>query len=277
MAKLLTGGFLLLGFFLSVQAQAFQLGDHGRITRLAFREALSCFPELAESFPRFRQESVLAGVLQEDLNIIRKWYRYSHYYNPYKKLDMRRDDAEASVHDAAVELSSKGTVLLSEKSYLLLGRAIHYIQDVAVPPHVIPVEHGLTDGFESYSVPPLRPNTDCLWVMSSDWNDPLALETALKENAVMTYDRVMREKLPYFRGGKSLEDSWAALFWTPGANFGSYGTFGNRYGKTRFSVSGETIAVDQSVYDRFKQEQLRIAVDATRKALIWFDRLLRSR
>ncbi len=101
--------------------------------------------EEAADFPR-------AAAL-EDLNLLRKWGRWHHYYVP-SPMAWRRP----SVERVALLESLLSDVRAEDdrgRAWVLAGFLAHHVQDMASPPHVVPVEHGLADAFEGYDVRPL--------------------------------------------------------------------------------------------------------------------------
>ena len=129
----------LLGF--SQATLAYHLGDHVTITRLAIQEFQKCYPQLMTSQEPF---FIFSSDLEEDINVIRKDFIYSHYFNPQKSLSMFRYDSSVRVQRLAQALQSDRNSILQ---YIHLGHALHHIQDMSVPVHVTPIGHGLSDGF----------------------------------------------------------------------------------------------------------------------------------
>src|SRR4051812_19619266 len=127
------GVFLGLALLSSVfsSAWAFSLGDHDRVTRQAAAELVKCFP--GELSPGDVNRLVWSDKL-EDLNVLEKWWKYSHYFNPYHPLNMRRFDSSVRVRELERGLSAHWDLGN-------LGHLIHHIQDMASPPHVVPVKH----------------------------------------------------------------------------------------------------------------------------------------
>src|SRR6185437_16560155 len=85
-------------------ARAYNLGDHKRIMLQAISEINACFPGLISS----EDELVLwTSDLDEDVDLVRKDFVYSHYFNPYKHLNMRR-------YDSSVRVSALENALLAD-------------------------------------------------------------------------------------------------------------------------------------------------------------------
>lgn len=254
---------LLWGLFHATGAFAFHLGDHRAVTRIAVDQVRRCLPAAANDVLLSpRDEDVLVdGDIMEDLNLVRKWLWHSHYYNPFKKIEMRRRDSSVSVSEAEKALAGASR----EDSDELMGRAIHYIQDAAVPAHVEPVRHGLSDGFES-----LKVRLDAGFTLDCDEliADRVESLVALLRLTAIATDSRLDEKIPVYHGKVLEEMSWREAFWTPssGPSFGHYGKFGNHFGDAELPGG---YRVDPAIFTRFKKRQLALAVQSTAAALVW--------
>lgn len=254
---------LILGLFHATGAWAFHLDDHRAVTRIAVDQVRRCLPEAANDvLLSARDENVLVDSdVMEDLNLIRKWLWYSHYYNPFKKIEMRRWDSSVSVSDAEKALAGASR----EDSDELLGRAIHYLQDAAVPAHVEPIEHGFSDGFEALNV-----RLDAGFALNCDEliGDQVESLVALLRFTAIATDSRLDERIPVFHGKATEEISWREAFWTPssGPSFGHYGKFGNHFGDAELPGG---YRVDPAIFTQFKKRQLALAVQSTAAALVW--------
>ncbi len=217
----------------------FGLSDHSRMTQQAVMEYNLCarFPIDESAVSHLVHQN-----LDEDINLFLKWGKYSHYFHPEKALrDLHRLDASFRIID-----------LLGESTREELGHALHLLQDMASPPHVVPVRHGLFDGFEAFDLtaaemPPLKAD-DCR--NQQAWRSTFRgdLLTLLDETALET---LQRSKSP-----------WAKQFWVESNSpaFGNYGYLGNSFG---------TAAYPRAVFTQFKARQIRLGIETTKKALIW--------
>ncbi len=143
-------GFFFFVLSFCISAPAFQIGDHKTITHQAFTEMEKCFPQAGA---RLNVEWLVSGDVDEDLDLFTKWLFFSHYYNPHKHLDMRRADSSARIADLTPEVRrASSSTPVDAGDVARLGHIIHHFQDMAVPPHVVPVSHALWDGFESFRV-----------------------------------------------------------------------------------------------------------------------------
>jgi hypothetical protein len=233
---------------LSSSAFAFGLSDHQLITRQAVAEYNVCAqaPLSDDALDELVREN-----LDEDLNLIRKWGHYSHYYHPEKPLqDLHRLNSSMRI------VSLLARMQRSQMGLDDLGHAIHHLQDMASPPHVVPVRHGLNDGFEGFD---LNPTEQPFWEMSAERCAGLESWRASFRGDLMTLlDEAALETLQRAR------TPWAQLFWIErsGPRFGAYGSLGNSFGK-------EGTGFPRSEFATFKRNQLRLAVDTTKRALVW--------
>ncbi|MGZ3688341.1 MAG: hypothetical protein ACXVBW_08580 [Bdellovibrionota bacterium] len=207
-------------------ARAYHLSEHEQITRRAVAELNDCVPGLV---PDQDAAVLVAADLAEDLNLFRKWFRYSHYFNPVKPIHLLRRDSLERVEG------------LEGRALEELGAILHHLQDMSVPAHVVPIEHGARDEFELLALAAAEwPAADSA---SADQDCEAIREGArgsfadlLKETALTTWKKIG-------------EDPWSRV-WLPSPD-SSMG----RYGKIPFA-------------DRtFKAGQLRLALDASKKAL----------
>ncbi len=157
---------ILAALVISFDAQAFRLEEHATLTRLAATEFEICYPGLLDISSI---DALVDSNLNEDRNLPRKWLQYSHFYNPTKPiLDLRKFPSEVSASDfrlgqlqttiEGISISSAQTAAgimdFFKQSLPELGHAIHHIQDMASPPHVVPVMHDLRDRYESLIMKP---------------------------------------------------------------------------------------------------------------------------
>lgn len=98
-------------------------------------------------------EAVGSGAIWEDLNFLRKWGLYHHYHSPeFEVADSRRRPSHERVEGLREEIARAMRSGQEDRAWDRLGHAVHHVQDMASPPHVVPVEHGFFDGFESYDM-----------------------------------------------------------------------------------------------------------------------------
>lgn len=259
-------------------ALSFHLGDHRQITQQAMKEYTACFPKtpLASML-----SDIVTGNELEDINLWNKWVKgYAHFYNPYYpikicKLGFCRHSADVRIRMLENDLRNK-----TSSWGRTVGAAIHHLQDMCSPPHVVPVMHASGDGFESYKnqqFPALVTN-DCD-TLKKRFNAIAPREflyAMLNRTAIATL-KTLSGSVSYQKGGNAASGVWSTLYWqnskVDSNNFGTYGAFDNNYGKTKFTANGESITVAQSVYELYKRSQLRAAIDATKLAFMFADKL----
>jgi len=264
---------LVAGIFcLPLPAKAFSLSDHKHMMKQAIVEFNRCNPG---SIGPLDGLQLWASDLEEDLNLVRKDLMFSHFYNPYKKLNMWRYDCSDRIKGLMLNLKLD-SVMYGENSkdiYADLGHIAHHLQDMASPPHVVPLMHNLSDGFEN--------DVD----FEGDISSGLSCEEIKQQGVGLDYltllDNTGKETL------KKIDDTQVPLqmiyagkvyhpkanmsaFWLTGSgphDFGQYGVLGNHYGATSFRQDGVTYQVPMSFYMTYKQSQLKLGVQATLRAL----------
>lgn len=272
-----TGLFIGVFYLFSNKAQAFHINDHGLITSVAVAEYNACDP--AYAFSPADTTKLKAANLDEDLNILRKWVTYSHYYNPTKHLDMSRKDSSVRVSELEIELLPHLMVgpppfQLSRADILrLMGHAIHHLQDMAVPAHVVPISHRFSENFELMTAKTSdwdahTSMTDCGALLNAPSLDLLDL---LKEYANLTLLR-LQYSFEYERDHAHETGNWG-LFWKPsdGLSFGNYGAAGDHFGLATFTHGDHKFRLNPLLYEQFHHEQLRRAIEATKRALYWMN------
>lgn len=124
-------------------AHAFRLSGHRVMTERAV---------LAEDMAEL-ERWLWQGNRAEDTRIGIKWRHYSHYHRPDADLLLPRrgtsGDRVEVLWEQAEEARRQGD---SAAMWTAVGGLLHHVQDMASPPHVVPVAHDLRDGFESWPV-----------------------------------------------------------------------------------------------------------------------------
>jgi hypothetical protein len=197
---------------------------------------------------------------------------YSHFYNPHKALDLWwRKDSAARVENLAPALAQcrASGAAVSDEQVSALGHTIHQFQDMAVPAHVVPVNHALWDGFESLVI-----TSD----LSSGWScaqivDPKGdLQSILQETAEKTLQAIAGFSAVATRDSDHTQAQILGLdFWqeSEDSSFGHYGSVGNSFGSSQIEVGEDSYQVQPDVYRLFKQQQMQLAVQATLHGLAW--------
>jgi len=263
----------LLAILSPSASQAFQLGEHRTITRQAIDEYNLCASGL---LGQTYAETVVSGNINEDLDLFRKWTSYSHFYHPTKTLTQRRMDSSISIIEIEYEVGQ----LLNRRSpelgdaYKALGHAIHHLQDAASPPHVVPVMHGLTDGFEGLELTiDETPDFDLSITRCAAYERRArtdGLLSILDDTATATLAAV-KTAFSVVKDGRPASITWEA-FWkeADGPEFGTPGFLGETFGDNEIVVNGNRYVISRATYAAFKKARLRVAMDATRRALHWF-------
>ncbi len=260
--------FRTLFLLASLGAYASDIREHSAMTSEAIAQFEACFPKNLSPYVR---EILLYSNISEDLNLVEKWGFYSHFYNPHKDVSTWRgtsfnrvQDAEAFLTGWKKSLRENYSVLMVSGALSELGQVIHHIQDSAVPTHVIPVKHWLSDGFEGYRAPAFSTSFSCGEFFEN--NSPTqqirqsALETlaSLKQNFAGTKDN------------KPINLNWDYFWYDTGAKFGSYGYFGNAFGQTRIQTPGGIYEVPAQVYRKYWLDRREQSIRHTAKAMYWF-------
>ncbi|HYO53027.1 hypothetical protein [Archangium sp.] len=250
----------LLALVLPLGAGAFSVPDHETMTRASVDAALAegDHPQLAA-----HRAVVVEGSRAEDLNLHVKWTGYHHFFHPGTSLDSAfRKDSGARVRvlwAEAEEAASHGDLA---RAFDRVGHLVHHIQDMAVPMHVVPVMHGLSDRFEQHAA------KQALVPLGRELA-PLSGEEAQLALARETLEVVRTGSLPVEGGAIP----WSA-FWAepaphgPGA-FGGYGAVGNAFDSTEVRWQGRTWKVDPSAYADFVDARVESAVAYSRAFLRW--------
>lgn len=254
------------------------IGDHVHLTRIAYEEFLSCEGKEPNDYLRH----LIEGNRNEDRNLLRKWTQFSHFYHPEKELDTKfsgiipRQTSDKRLENIEEEINTLITDLEEiSKVFTQLGYAIHHIQDLTSPPHVIPINHpvateGLHDSYEMYE----KRNT----LFPDDFNSSqhcsyTSLGKTLlelgKSVALKTLRKVRSSPISVHRENQQLTIYWT-YFWKEAENFGTYGILGNNFGKLRIEdpqFPGQFFSIKESVYNNFMKEQYRMAIEHTKSAI----------
>ncbi|MFN7685650.1 MAG: hypothetical protein ACK5QT_09610 [Oligoflexia bacterium] len=258
---------LLTLLFFSPQAHAYRLDEHERLTLSAFTAIQSC---IEGSFYENPLQSMLVAVvngnLNEDRNVLNKWFRFSHFYHPHWQdsgSGLFRSNSRSRILQAASKIAPGAPATAK-----WLGALLHHIQDMTVPLHVIPVNHFWTDGFEKFT-------TSFSGALAFESCD-LLVEAALRATPTELHQAVSEDTLRSSLNDHLLASSPSGLkipltwFWEEGVNgdFGRYGVLGNSFGMTWISALGRPLRIPQHEFARFKRERLEAAERATQIILM---------
>ncbi len=261
---------------LSTQSFGLSLGDHKIVMTTAIADFNTCFPDKINSFST---QALWMADLEEDTNLLRKDLLYSHFYNPEKKLnDLIRYDSSVRVLRLSEKIQNNSQLFGKFNPVILvdLGHLVHHIQDMAAPPHVVPVNHFFTDGFEKYaaSTEDIRSGLSCDEIRNFSLTENY--QEIHRSTALVTLALVRKTPVPVTIHKSVQENVKSQLssinFWLPALtdNFGKYGYFGNRFGDPDITINQTNYSIPTEYYQNFKQSQLRLAVQSTLKALSFF-------
>lgn len=250
---------LLLG--LSSRAVAFSVEDHRALTEAALEAVDTQARPLLAAY----RSAVVHGATAEDLNLHVKWTGWHHFYCPEGSLDTAlRQASDSRVRELwaeALEAARHGDL---ERAFDRAGHLAHHLEDMASPPHVVPVNHGLGDRFERYGVSASLARAPERQVA------PLPGDEAQRALARETLAAVRSQSLPTPQGPLPWSAFWAEpASHTPGA-FGDYGAeVGNAFGLSVVRWRGRAHHVEPSLYAAFMDARVAGAVAYTRAFLEW--------
>jgi hypothetical protein len=250
----------LLALVLPLGAGAFSVPDHEAMTRAAVDAALAAGgpPQLAA-----HRAAVVEGSRAEDLNLPVKWTGYHHFFHPGTSLDSSfRKDSGARVRALWVEAEEAASNGDLARAFDRVGHLVHHIQDMAVPMHVVPVMHGLSDRFEQHAA------KQALVPLGREI-PPLSGQEAQLALARETLEVVRTGSLPVEGGAIPWSAFWAEPTTHARGAFGGYGAVGNAFDSKEVRWKGRTWKVDPSAYDDFVDARVESAVAYSRAFLLW--------
>ena len=229
-------------------AVAFSLADHRALSERALALETGAHPSLAacaDILPR--------AAVREDLDLLTKWGRFSHYYNPEGPLVVgwrEASDARVRALWAAVQeaLSTPDPGHLSPRACRLAGRLLHQVQDMGSPPHVVPVAHGLGDGFESFELAGI--------IATATGEGPLPQADVVALHHALAVDT----RAAVLGGPTDAQGPWTA-YWRPdqAGGFGHYGRGRRDYGRGQGPWGG--------AFEAFAQDRVEATLCASRAFL----------
>jgi hypothetical protein len=250
---------LLLG--MPWRAEAFSVGDHQALTEAALEAAgRESRPLLAR-----HRGAVVHGATAEDLNLHVKWTGWHHFYFPEGSLETALRQASDSrvreLWEEALEAARHGDL---GRAFDRAGHLAHHLQDMASPPHVVPVNHGPTDRFEGYGVRASLARAQGRQVA------PLSGQEAQQALARETLAAVRSDSLPAPGGPIPWSAFWAEPATHDSAAFGDYGgEAGNAFGAREVRWQGQVHSIDPAGYTAFMDARVAGAVAYTRAFLEW--------
>ena len=313
---------LLIFCGFSFEMSGHLLDTHRNLTRISVREFFQCVGpdflavENRDNFEEFLRK-VSDGNIWEDMSH-GKLLQYSHFYNPkfyvnakwlglvdrcpsnYKIMHIEAVLGEyfsgfpvSRINlewDSWCRASSVYESLRTNEDPLdILGQAIHHLQDMSSPTHVVPIAHPSYfswDGFESYK----HRNgvmEEIEYLPLNNGRRPCAFLSREAQTLLEVLDRAARGTLSEIDGevpvemtslesGKTWMETvswrrWYGVDGTPDANgMKKYGIYGNVFGVEEFEFGGIRIRVDERVYRSLVLKLYRRSVEDTKKALYYF-------
>ncbi|KQQ64395.1 hypothetical protein ASF84_25995 [Pseudomonas sp. Leaf127] len=204
------------------------------------RQAVAAWAGCASLLPEVGA-ALAAGTDAEDTGVLTAWQRLTHwhFYNrdgkllPFWFIDRNIDRIFALRVEALEQLLQQKRPPITEV-YEQAGRVLHYIQDMSVPAHVVPVFHvaGSADPFDSFkrreSLPAFSLSLDeCQQLKAETATAPAYLHTLLNEAAESTLRAIGQRP----SGPEMAENAWQRYWAWPARDpdeaakgWGEYGT-----------------------------------------------------
>jgi len=250
------------------------------MTHQAFNEIDDC---KSFRFSYSAKTQIIKANLNEDNNVIRKWFHSAHFYNPKKDVFMWRLNSKKRVKEILNNLdelfseyndshvSMRDEILLD--IYTETGYLIHHIQDMIVPAHVVPIMHRNSDKFENYEVEDYTTSSGSLCDFIGDTNTPAILHHYVALKTIKGTNKSLNVRI----NNAPRVISWRA-FWqeSPDNTFGRYGFLGNNFAKTQINLNGDIYEISPDVYYGFKKHQIRLGVEGTKRVFNWLIKKLES-
>jgi hypothetical protein len=203
------------------------------------------------------------------------FYNNGHRIGRYWKFIFHCNGSNEKIYHKRVQtlddlLASKES---DKKIYAAAGRVAHHIQDMSVPPHVMPIYHLGDDNFDNY-VPASIPAADSA-AFCKDVNETVVEPFELLERAAQNTLKAVAKPV-VFADGKTLDDETWMKFWGGPddqdlSGFKTYGKYGNIFGTIPPCESNICREYDRNTFDRFYNEAYMRAVADTVRLLIYLD------
>jgi hypothetical protein len=292
----LVGAMLGAGLLTPLPARGFSLDAHETLTRKAIDQLVACADRFADSDrlrPRIAALRAAPDLLiqcnRDQDRLVRKaavWHFLPAPGKPALDPDQQAVPVcplEPSLRPwfaalAAVSEQAAG-VNAGAEAYALLGAMLHYLQDMAVPTHVLPVFHPTRwisgDAFDDHPVvAEAGAQPDCQRLgqeQHSDQGLPAQLVSLLEGTAAST-----RAAIAEGPGRAGPAAGWDR-FWrreVAADGFSRYGCVGNRFGAGKLSCDGQTVAVEAATYQQLAAKLQTEAITASARAMLIFLRRL---
>lgn len=270
--------FLLLLFSASVSS--FSIDNHKIVNDLVEKEYLK-LPQY-HSMSKEMWKAFKKGNIEEDSKYLRKRKNW-HFYDPTFTFHL-----EESLNRRFKELIVTLNKQINDKAdivviYKTLGGITHYLQDMAVPPHVVPVYHGGSDAFDEYKISKKGQYASILNEVKLKSVNDTSFYDLLNEYAQLTLNS-LKDSITITEDGVNKKITWN-WFWDASSTvgFGHYGRLKNNFGNLKFTnkeawyLKKRKYDIKASDYCSFHEARITAAKDASLRALLLLDKLLKQR
>jgi hypothetical protein len=275
-------------------AYAYSIDSHEILTKVAVQNFNACISSEVElsAFKTItpEQEKIITkGNVFEDSKSVFKRIFHWHFWKPEvmnKSGDVKgnggigiKKDFRKRFHKIRRELkqADKSDSQYLEVAYKKLGNLIHYIQDVSIPAHVVPIFHPTLpkmkkDKFDSYKINE-NIKIDCRDLVAALPNiKNTGFNRILDYSAVRTLKNIKR-LIPVSGNTKT---TWEAYWKSPKIkksgkkkNFGKYGEFKNKFGQEKiFECAAGSCTILKYHFDNFAFRQHQMTIDATVRSIM---------
>jgi len=272
--------------------------DHKFITRRAIDLFVNVTQEgRTHQFNRYRKK-ISRGALLEDILPLKTRAQNWHFYR--ENSDIKPAKAKIPIYWRKIHVNpTSDSIFLSrvdeiqrfqskdrsDKFFSLIGRAVHHIQDLSTPSHVIPVYHGpgISDSYESYSAKRVEEVLSSIHITNGEIQKIID-ESNIGFNKI--YDMAAKETLDYLKSNSSTFDmvvngekkkgSWN-LFWRRNSDlgddekkgrreiysgFGKFGVLGSHFGEREIRLEGGEFIyeIEDEVYIKLYEKMIRKTV-----------------
>lgn len=292
---------LIVSIAFSPNLSAYSVGNHKKISNIAINLYNKCAVQPASprwSKPLNEAEAfrLVDGSYSEDEDFFDKGTSW-HFYDREGKIG--RESilkvfsilvAEPSMHVRFNELETTAVDLVKIESlrswhlYDPVGKMAHYLQDVSVPAHVIPIFHPfkskISDAFDNFKINADKVNESvnsnvCEFIKELSNK---SFNQILDNYADKTFEMINSDiKGLVDKKGNPVK---ATTFWSLKLNermFGDYGVAGNRFGKKKVCIKSEVdedfilcterLKIKKTIYKNIALQQHIKAVKATIEAI----------
>jgi len=280
MKKILTLFFIT---FFNTQAMAYSVDHHERITEIAIDHFNRCVAEghasNLQSISEKDKRTLVDGNLYEDLIGPIQRLRLWHFWDPERRNENGKlIDKTLHKRFDKIEKVLLNPMSLFKSKYSELGHLLHYLQDVTVPSHVVPIFHPApplfkADGFDKYDIDFYSLENDTTINCVNMLKDiPHNFNTLLDSYANHTL-KAVTQVIPA-EGNKDL--TWSLYWRNPKKNkrFGKYGKLGNSFGKEvsvkRHKKDKDPFFISREIFDNFSKVLHIKALESTLRAIVLY-------